>query len=62
MATKPSLYRCWDCGWYVGKRVLAKYQGECPNCCTLVDKEFVGTPQDLRELAKRLQDERKRNK
>ena len=59
MAYRKALYRCWSCGWYAGKRILKKYQDECPNCCTVIDIEFEPTQDDIKELGKRLRDERK---
>ena len=54
---KDRLYRCWDCGWYIGGVLLDKdhYDMVCPMCNSEVDIEFQPTPQDLRELNKRIQ-------
>ncbi len=60
MPRRDPLYRCFSCGWYVGKRVLANHEGECPNCCTVVDTAFEPSREDLRELNKR-QNEARRN-
>lgn len=61
MASKKTLYRCWSCGCYVGTKYLKnpKNAGECPVCYKVVDTEFEPTATDLRNLNKKIQEERK---
>ncbi len=46
MVTRRKLYKCNSCDWYIGARVLERYAGECPNCCTVVDTEKSGDKKD----------------
>lgn len=58
---KDTIYKCFTCGWYIKGVLLDEdhYDGACPNCGHEVDTSFIPTPEDLRELNKRLQAGRK---
>jgi hypothetical protein len=58
---KDTIYQCFNCGWYIKGVLLDEghYDGCCPNCDHEVDISFIPTPQDLRELNKRLHAGRK---
>jgi len=51
MVTRRKLYKCDSCDWYIGAKVLKRYAGECPNCCTVIDTEKSGgTTNERKEL------------
>ena len=37
---KPILAHCLRCDWYIGRRILARDDNECPTCEEEIEEDF----------------------